>query len=213
MPTVTGRRHRVLLVAALRDQAVADVADGADDALVLGAQLGPQPPDVDVDRTGTAEVVVAPDVGEELLAAEHPPGVLQQVLQQLELGVGEIQRLAVDRRRVAGVVDGHAARGDHLVAADRRGHQAQPRLELGRPGAGQHEVVEPPVGGQGGQPALRGDQQDRGVSAAGPDHPGQGAGRGEGRGGVDEDHVRQLGVQEDGRLERRQGDLVGQQGQ
>ena len=73
------------------DEPVADVAHGADHRLVLGPELGPQPPDMDVDGAGAAVVVIAPDVAEQLLAAEHPPRMLRQVLQQLELGVGQVE--------------------------------------------------------------------------------------------------------------------------
>ena len=71
---------------------VADVAHGADQRLVLGAELGPQPPHVDVDRPGAPEVVVAPDLLQQLGPGEDPARVLGQVLQQLELLVGQVQR-------------------------------------------------------------------------------------------------------------------------
>src|ERR1700761_9560686 len=45
-----------------RHETVADVTDGADQGLVLGAELGPQAPDVHVHRAGAAEVVVAQDL-------------------------------------------------------------------------------------------------------------------------------------------------------
>src|SRR5215207_6517840 len=50
---------------------VADVADGLDD-VAAGAQLGPQPPDVDVHRPGVAGVAVAPHPGQKLFPGEHP---------------------------------------------------------------------------------------------------------------------------------------------
>lgn len=82
------------LVAALGDEPVTDVADRADQRLVLGAELGAEPPDVDVHGAGAAEVVVPPDLLEELGAREDPAGVLRQVLQKLELLEGQIQRAA-----------------------------------------------------------------------------------------------------------------------
>ena len=80
------------------DEAVADIADGADEGLVLAAELGPQPSHVDVDGPGPAEVVVAPDLLEQLRAAEHPARVLREELQQLELLVGEVEGRAVEAR-------------------------------------------------------------------------------------------------------------------
>ena len=51
-------------------EAVADVADGSDQRLVLGAELGPQPTDVHVHGAGAAVVVVAPHVGQQVFAGE-----------------------------------------------------------------------------------------------------------------------------------------------
>jgi len=42
------------------DGLVADVAHCGDELLVLRAEFGPQPPDMDVDRAGAAEEVIAP---------------------------------------------------------------------------------------------------------------------------------------------------------
>jgi len=49
--------------------------------------IGPQPPDVDVDQAAITEVAVAPDAVEEGLAGEQPPRVLSEFAQQLELGL------------------------------------------------------------------------------------------------------------------------------
>src|SRR5436309_3197748 len=57
-----GRRAAFRPVSFDRHEPVADVAHGADQGLVLGAELGPEPPDVHVDGAGAAEVVVAPDL-------------------------------------------------------------------------------------------------------------------------------------------------------
>src|SRR5690242_9052331 len=65
-------------VALDRHEPVADVAHGADPGLVLGAEHRAQPPDVDVDRTRAAEVVVAPDLLEQLRPGEDPARVLGQ---------------------------------------------------------------------------------------------------------------------------------------
>src|SRR5260370_14140747 len=71
---------------------VAHVADRADQRLVLGAQLGPQPSHVHVDGAGAAEAVIAPYLLKQLPAGEDPAGMLGQVLQQLELLVGQVNR-------------------------------------------------------------------------------------------------------------------------
>src|SRR5690349_15958458 len=78
-------------VALDRHEPVADVAHGADQGLVLGAELGAQPPDVDVDRAGAAEVVVTPDLLQQLRAGEDPARVLGEELEQLELLEGEVE--------------------------------------------------------------------------------------------------------------------------
>src|SRR5687768_5951845 len=82
-----GRRVGDLLV-----ELVADVAHGADQGLVLGAELGAQPPHVDVDGAGATEIVVAPDLLQQLGAGEDPARVLREVLEELELLVGEVER-------------------------------------------------------------------------------------------------------------------------
>src|SRR4051794_38065151 len=88
---------------------VAHVADRADLLLELGAELGAQPPDVDVDRAGAAVVVIAPDLLQQLGASEDPAGVLREVLQQLELLVGEVERASAHLGRVRGLVDDDVA--------------------------------------------------------------------------------------------------------
>ena len=52
-------------------EAVPDRPHGLDQVGVLLTQLGPEPPDVDVDRAGPAVVLVAPDPAEQRLAGEH----------------------------------------------------------------------------------------------------------------------------------------------
>src|SRR5215469_4622350 len=96
------------------DEPVAHVADGADQRFVLRAELGAKPPDMDVDSSGTAEVVVAPDLLEQLGSAEHPAWMLRQKLQQLELLERQIQRPAVNASRVRGFVDDQPARADFV---------------------------------------------------------------------------------------------------
>ena len=63
---------------------------------MLGAELGPQPAHVDVDRAGATEVVVAPDLLEQLRAGEDPARVLREELEQLELLEREVEGATVD---------------------------------------------------------------------------------------------------------------------
>ena len=66
---------------------VAEAADGHDVPGLgrVGLDLGPQPLDVHVQGLGVAHVVSAPDPVDELHPGQHPVGVAQQHLQQLEL--------------------------------------------------------------------------------------------------------------------------------
>ena len=112
---------------------VADVADGADQRLVLRPELGAQPPDVDVDGAGAAEVVVAPDLLQQLVAGEDPAGVLGEVLEQLELLERQVERALPDLGGVRRVVDHDLAGPDHVVVAPRR---RRARRAAGRSRAG-----------------------------------------------------------------------------
>mgnify|MGYP003693955329 CR=1 FL=1 len=51
----------------------------------VGLDLGPQPLDVHVERLGVADVVAAPHPVDQRVARQHPTGVGQQQVQQLEL--------------------------------------------------------------------------------------------------------------------------------
>ena len=74
--------------------------------IALGAELAAQVADVDVDHVGARVEVVAPDVVEQLLAAEHLAGVQHEDLGQRELARGQVDLRA--RRRWPG---GCAGRG------------------------------------------------------------------------------------------------------
>ena len=84
---------------------------------MLAAELGAQPPDVDVDGAGAAEVVVAPDLLEQLGAAEHAARVLGEELEQLELLVGQVEQPAPDPGGVGRLVDDDLAGGDLDVSS------------------------------------------------------------------------------------------------
>ena len=87
-------------------------------------------------------------------------------------------------------LDGHA--GAH--------RQPQPDVDLGRAGGGEQQVVEAPVGGQRGQPALAGDHQQRRLLAGGLDQPAQRPGADQVATGVEQDHVGGRGVEQRGGL-------------
>ncbi|CAM5643041.1 hypothetical protein SVIOM74S_04006 [Streptomyces violarus] len=172
---------------------------------MLGAELGAQPPYVHVDRTGAAEVVVAPDLLEELGAREDAAGVLREVLQELELLEGEVEDAALELGGVRRLVDRQVAvadlhRGvvaDDLLAAH---GQPQPGLDLGGAGGVEQDVVDAPVGGDGGEAALRDDEDERAAGAGRAEQLTQAADLRQVAAAVDEDDVGAGGVDEGGAL-------------
>ena len=81
---------------------------------MVGSEFRPQTADVDVDGARAAEVVVAPDLLQQLLPGEHAAGMLGQELEQLELLECEIESAALELGRVGGVVDDEPARRDDV---------------------------------------------------------------------------------------------------
>src|ERR1051326_2324718 len=78
------RRERVV-------QRVAGGAHGADGiAYAFGVERLPEAPDMDVHRAGLDIDVGAPHRVQQLLAAEHAAGMLDQMVQQFELGGTEM---------------------------------------------------------------------------------------------------------------------------
>lgn len=163
------------------------------------SQFCAQSPYMDVDRAGAAEVVVAPDLLEQLGAGEDPAGVLRQILQQLELLEGQIQHSALELGAVRGLVDGEVAVADlhggvvggDLLAAH---GEPQPGLDLGRTCRVEQYVVDAPVRGDSREPAL-GDHEDQGTAGAGgPQQLTQGSHLRQLAAAVDEDHIGAGGV-------------------
>src|SRR6266536_4487541 len=74
-----------------RQQLVADASNRGDHRFVLGAQLGSEPADVDVDRAGAAEEVVAPHFLQELGPGRYPTRPGGKEAQQLEFLVGQVE--------------------------------------------------------------------------------------------------------------------------
>ena len=95
-----------------------------------GLELAPQVGDEDVDRVGRRHRVVAPDLVEQALARDHQALVAHQVLEQLELAVGQLD-LARAAPHLAGI-------GVELEVADaERGGAAWRAPPQQRPDPGQ----------------------------------------------------------------------------
>src|SRR3984885_7023042 len=163
-----GPRAPSLVGALGRDEPVAHVAYRPDQRLVLGPELCPEPSYVHVHRAGAAEVVVAPDLLEQVGPGEYPSGVLGQELQQLEFLERQVEGAGPERGRVGGLIDSQVA-GPDLIRGGRgraglpADGQPQPGLDLGGPGGGPNPIIRAPFGGHRGQPALGDHGQERDV--------------------------------------------------
>src|SRR6516164_7783696 len=120
MPSLTSR-HQLVAHAPHGEDVLGDRGVGLD--------LGPQAPDVDVDEAAVAEVVVAPDAVEQLLAAEHLVGAGRELAQEAELRPGAVDLFAVQPAQ-------HALLGEQLEVAESEGTG----LLLGGPGAPQQRA-------------------------------------------------------------------------
>ena len=72
-----------------------------------------------VEGLGVADVVGAPDPVDQRVAGEHPSGVVQQELEQLELLERQLHQLAPDHDLVALGVERDVADREHVVAVAR----------------------------------------------------------------------------------------------
>ncbi|MPM55030.1 hypothetical protein SDC9_101815 [bioreactor metagenome] len=125
-----------------RAQHVPRAAQGVDHRLAPDIDLLAQVGDVELDDVRLAAEVVVPDPVEDLRLAQHPARVVHQIAEQLELGGGEVDRVApagdlvgvlvqgqvpddegggVQRLRGAGPAQQGAQPGDHLLEAERLG--------------------------------------------------------------------------------------------
>ena len=168
---------------------------------MLRAELGPQPPDVDVDGAGAAEEVVAPDLLEQLGAGEDAAGVLGEVLEELELLVREVERAPAQAGGVGRLVDDELAEHQRALGAGAVGgapgpQQAQPGVHLGRARAGQQHLVDAPLEGHGDEAALGEDGDHRDVQAGGAQQATEAAGGGEVVPGVDQHGVVRAGIEQ-----------------
>src|SRR5689334_21951242 len=110
---------------------VACAADRMEESgLTAGFELSSQVGYEDLDRVRDRERVIAPDLVEQLLAADHQPLVAHQVLEQLELALREVD-LTVGPGDLVGV------RVQREVADAQRGHAPWRAAAQQRPQAGQ----------------------------------------------------------------------------
>src|SRR4051795_10315765 len=131
-PTIAAKPHRITSVSAAEPPAsrqrigrclyaeyVARAADRMEESrLATGFELPSQVGDEHLDGVRDRERVIAPDLVEQLLARDDQPLVAHQVLEQLELALGEVD-LAVAARDLVGVGV------EREVAHAQRGHAAR----------------------------------------------------------------------------------------
>src|SRR3954452_19454367 len=111
-------------------QHVAGAADRVQEArLVGGLELAAQVGDEDLDGVRRRERVVAPDVLEQPLARDHDALVAHEVLEQLELALGELDGALAAHDLVRVRVQREV--GDHERRAAARGTAAQKRPQPG----------------------------------------------------------------------------------
>src|SRR3954454_13779878 len=104
VPTITAKPHRITRVSAAEPPAslqrigwrlyaeyVARAADRMEESrFPTGFELPSEIRDEELDRVGDRERVVAPDLVEQLLARDDQPLVAHEVLEQLELPLGQL---------------------------------------------------------------------------------------------------------------------------
>ena len=81
----------------------------------LGAELGTNATDVNVDRAAAAEVVEAPHATQKRITRVGAPGMRYQKGQKGVLQIGEVNRLAADGDLVGGQIDGHGVDHDEIA--------------------------------------------------------------------------------------------------
>src|SRR5690348_13285093 len=108
-PSGAGATTRMTLAVSIVGvaEAVADTAHREQVLRVLrvGFEFLAKVPYVDVDGAGVSIGRIAPDVLEERLTREHPPGSRRESGEDLELHVGELDRLVIQRHRAPLRVD------------------------------------------------------------------------------------------------------------
>src|SRR5215218_7653877 len=131
-PTIAAKPQRMTSVSAAEPPArrqrigrrlyAEDVSRAADrmeePRLAIGFELPSQVGDEDLDRVRDRERVIAPDLVEQLLARDHEALVAHQVLEQLELALGEVDLALAARDLVRVGVE-------HQVGDPQRRHAAR----------------------------------------------------------------------------------------
>src|SRR5690606_36314309 len=123
-----------------------------------------------VDGASAAEVVVAPDLAQQLLASEDARRVRREEAQELELLDGEVEGPAMNLGRVGGLVDDDsgcldlAARGILCLTPE---SEANAGIGLGWPGTREDHAIDTPVSRNRREPALGEDEHDRHRDARG----------------------------------------------
>src|SRR5438874_5791240 len=102
-----------------RSKAIARMADRLDRR--VGAQLLAEPADADVDDVRPWIEVVAPDLGQEPLAADHLARMLHQLMQDTELAVGQLRDDRADVSLVPRQIERHRPRPDDVAVVSRPG--------------------------------------------------------------------------------------------
>src|SRR2546423_2099859 len=126
-----------------RSQAIADVPHRLD--LNARPELLPQPADADIDDVRARVEVVAPDVGEQALAADRVARVLHQLLQQSELAVGEGGDLPIHGHGPTREAERETARADEVPVGAGPGAELDPHTgDQLVEGEGLREVVARP---------------------------------------------------------------------
>src|SRR2546423_13312468 len=80
------------------------------------AELLPETPNADVDHVRARIEVVAPDLGEQPLTADHLAGVLDEMVEETKLTVGQLRRVGADPRLAARHVQRQRPDLQHLLA-------------------------------------------------------------------------------------------------
>src|SRR4051794_25596466 len=125
----TASRHRIGMCSSTEH--VSRAADGVQHArLAPGLELAAQVGDEDLDRVRRRERVVAPDLLEEALARHDDALVAHEVLEQLELALGELDR-AIAARDLVRVRVQRQVRDDERCAPAGR-PAAQERAQAGQ---------------------------------------------------------------------------------
>src|SRR4029453_10184256 len=91
-------------------------------------EMPSQVEDRHIDQVGTAHVLVAPDILQQLLAADYALGVTDEVRQQVERGWAKAQAAILAVRLAAVLVDAQVSVGDDALA--RAGIVDPPAAEL-----------------------------------------------------------------------------------